>query len=470
MPPSLQLHEDRLFPPDPTERAIARELYAHVRDLPLVCPHGHVDPALLADNRPFPDPAELLVVSDHYVTRMLHSQGISLEQLGAGDRVGPAESAARRIWNLLARSWHLFRGTPTRLWLEYELHDVFGIDEVLSPETADRVYERLEECLASDEYLPRPLYDRFRIEVLTTTDSPLSTLEDHERIAADPWPGRVIPAFRPDSLVDFEHERWSEEVARLGELTGEDTTTYRGYIAGLEQRRTVFAAHGATSTDHGHPTANTVEVEPGDAARLYERALAGEASAGDAECFRAHMLMEFARMSCEDGLVMQLHPGSLRDHDRPVFERLGRDVGADIPTPTDYVHGLRPLLNRFGNDRRLTFVVFTLDESTYSRELAPLAGYYPALLLGPAWWFHDSPEGMLRFRELTTGTAGFYNTVGFNDDTRTFPSLPARHDAARRTDCSFLARLVAEHRLPLEEAVETAVDLAYRLPKRAYRL
>lgn len=471
MPPSLELHEDRLFPADPTERAIARELYTCVRDQPLICPHGHVDAALLADNRPFPNPAELLIVPDHYVTRLLYSQGVPLEQLGLRDRIEEqAETDPRQIWHLLAEHWHLFRGTPTRLWLEQELHDVFGIHEALSAETADCIYDRLEERLASEEYLPRSLYDRFRIEVLTTTDSPLATLEHHERIAADAWSGRVIPAFRPDSLVDFEHERWGEEVARLAELSGEDTTTYRGYIAALEARRAVFAAHGATSADHGHPTANTVGLEEREAARLYERALRGEADGADAELFRAHMLMEFARMSCDDGLVMQLHPGSFRNHNRPVFERFGRDVGADIPTATDYAHGLRPLLNRFGNDRRLTLIVFTLDESTYSRELAPLAGHYPAMLLGPAWWFHDSPEGMRRFRELSIETAGFYNTVGFNDDTRAFPSIPSRHDVARRVDCSFLARLVAEHRLPIEEAAETAVDLAYRLPKRAYKL
>jgi glucuronate isomerase len=182
------------------------------------------------------------------------------------------------------------------------------------------------------------------------------------------------------------------------------------------------------------------------------------------------MLVEMARMSLEDGLVMQIHPGSYRNHNRGLFERFGRDKGADIPMQTDYVNSLRPLLQRYGNEPDLTVILFTLDETVYSRELAPLAGHYPILKLGPPWWFHDSPEGMRRFREQVTETAGFYNTVGFNDDTRAFLSIPARHDVARRMDCSFLAKLVVEHRLPEDEAHEVARDLAYNLAKAAYKL
>lgn len=464
-------HPDRLFPAEPAQRQIARELYAQVRDLPLICPHGHVDPALLADNRPFPNPAELLVVPDHYVLRMLYSRGVPLEDLGVARRDGgPVETDPRIIWRRLAEHWHLFRGTPSRLWLEQELHDVFGVTTRLSADTADEVYDRVAECLTREEFLPRSLFDRFDIACLATTESPLDDLAQHRAIAASEWDGRVVTTFRPDDVVDVERDDWADAVARLGELTGRDTARYAGYLEALQVRREFFARHGATATDHGHPSASTLDLDPAEAGRLFDAALRGTLDAAGAERFRAHMLTEFARMSCDDGMVMQLHPGALRDHNRALSRRFGPDKGGDIPTRTDYVHGLRPLLNRFGDDPRLTLVVFTLDESTYSRELAPLAGHYPAMRLGPPWWFNDSPEGMRRFRELATETAGFYNTVGFNDDTRAFPSIAARHDVARRVDCAFLARLVAEHRMPLDEAAETAVDLAYHLPRRTYRM
>ncbi|MDQ3453009.1 MAG: glucuronate isomerase [Actinomycetota bacterium] len=469
--PDASPHPDRLFPSDPVQRRLARELYGHVYDLPLICPHGHVDPALLAHNKPFGNPAELLVVPDHYVLRMLYSRGVALEDLGVPSRDGwPVEDDPRAIWRRLAEHWHLFRGTPSRLWLEQALHEVFDVTTRLSADTADEVYDQLEDCLAQEAFLPRALFDRFNIECLATTESPLDSLEHHRAIRDSDWAGNVVTTFRPDDVVDMERDGWASAVARLGEVTGCDTATYGGYLEALQTRRTFFARNGATATDHGHPTAATLDLDQPEAARLFEAGLRGRADATTAERFRAHMLTEFARMSCEDGLVMQLHPGSLRDHNARVFARFGRDMGADIPMPTDYVRALRPLLNRFGNDPHFTLVVFTLDESAYSRELAPLAGHYPAMLLGPPWWFHDSPEGMRRFRELATETAGFYNTVGFNDDTRAFPSIAARHDVARRVDCAFLARLVAEHRLALDEATETAVDLAYRLPKRTYRI
>jgi glucuronate isomerase len=464
-------HPDRLFPADPAQRTLARELYALVRDLPLICPHGHVDPALFASDDRFPNPAELLVVGDHYVLRMLYSQGISLEDLGVpGVAADPVETDPRAIWRRLAQHWHVFRATPTRLWLEHELHDVFGVTTRLTADTADAVYDQIEDRLATDEFRPRALFDRFNIEWLATTESPLSSLEHHRAIARSDWPGRIITTFRPDDVVDVERDGWVDAVARLSEVTGCDTSRYKGYLEALETRRRFFARHGATATDHGHPTAATLDLDAATAGRLFDAAMRGTIGPADAERFRAHMLTEFARMSCEDGMIMQLHPGVFRDHNRSAWQRFGRDIGGDIPRRTDYVEQLHPLLNRFGNDPRFTFIVFTLDESTYSRELAPLAGYYPAMRLGPPWWFHDSPEGMRRFREQTSETAGFYNTVGFNDDTRAFPSIAARHDVARRVDCAFLARLVAEHRLALDEAADTAVDLAYHLPKRTYRM
>jgi glucuronate isomerase len=466
---------DLLFPVEPTQRAIARELYGHAAGLPLISPHGHVDPALIADDEPFADPARLLVVPDHYVTRMLLSQGVLPAALGVAATPGPAgadvevEADGRAIWRTFAAHWHLFRGTPSRLWLERVFADVFDVPS-LTGSNADAVYDAIAERLATPAFRPRALFERFNIEVLATTESPLDRLAAHARLAADGWGTRVITTFRPDDMVDLEWAGWTERIAALGELTGEDTATYPGFLAALRRRREAFIQAGATSSDHGHQSAATLDLAPSDAAALYERGLRGTATASDAEAFRAHMLVEFAAMSIDDGLVMQLHPGSVRNHNRWLHATHGRDVGGDIPMPTDYVHALRPLLDRFGNDSRFRLVLYTLDETAFTRELAPLAGGYPAVFLGAPWWFLDSPEGLRRFREAVTETAGFYNTAGFVDDTRAFCSIPVRHDVARRVDAAFLARLVAERRLPVDEAAETIADLAYHLPKRVFRL
>ena len=465
------LSEDRLFPADPSLRGIARRLYAQVRALPIVSPHGHTDPAWFARNEPFSDPASLLIAPDHYVFRMLYSQGVPLESLGVPARDGtPVETDPRKIWRLFARHWHLFRGTPTRLWLTHALSDVFKVDERLTPESADRIYDRMADCLARPDFLPRSLFERFNIEVLATTESPLDPLSHHRALRQSGWTGRVITSFRPDPVVDPEYEGFASGIVELGRLTGEDTSGWAGYLRALARRRQYFAALGATATDHGHPSAATFDLGQAECEALFRRAIAGDVSPAEAEQFRGQMLTEMARMSIDDGLVMQIHPGAWRNHNPTVFRRFGRDKGADIPTRTEYVRALKPLLDRFGNDARLSLIVFSLDESTYSRELAPLAGHYPALKLGPPWWFFDSPEGMKIFRERTTETAGFYNTVGFNDDTRAFLSIPARHDVARRVDCAILAGWVADHRLDEDEARELAVDLAYNLAKRAYKL
>ncbi|WP_376966140.1 glucuronate isomerase [Azospirillum sp. A26] len=465
------LHPDRLFPSDPTQRAIARRLYGEVAALPIVSPHGHTDPSWFAQNEAFPDPASLFVKPDHYAFRMLYSQGIPLEQLGVPRKDGGETSTdSRAIWRLLASNWHLFRGTPTSMWLTHAFETVFGVTERLSAASADRIYDQIEECLRKPEYRPRALFERFNLEVLATTESPLDPLVHHKAIRESGWKGRVITAFRPDPVVDPEFEGFRDNLAELARITGKDTATWDGYLAALADRRLYFKSYGATSTDHGHPTAATADLARAEAEKLFDIVRRGGATAEESELFRAQMLTEMARMSLEDGLVMQIHPGSFRNHNDVVFQRFGRDKGADIPSGTEYVRALKPLLDRFGNERDLTIILFTLDEDSYSRELAPLAGHYPALRVGPAWWFHDSPEGMRRYREMITETAGFYNTVGFNDDTRAFCSIPARHDVSRRVDCSFLARLVSEHRMEEDEAADLAVDLAYRLAKNAYKL
>jgi glucuronate isomerase len=461
------LHEDRLFPAEPSCRAIARALYGSVKDLPIVSPHGHTQAAWFAQNAPFPDPATLFVQPDHYVFRMLYSQGVSLEDLEIGQ---PEVKNPRKVWRIFASHYYLFRGTPTRMWLDFAFQELFGLQERLSEKTADCYFDTISQKLLTPAFLPRALYEGFNLEVLSTTDSPLATLDDHRAIRNSGWKGRILPTFRPDPVVDPEFAGFAESIEKLGEITGEDTESWNGYLNALRKSRAQFRELGCTATDHGHPTAQTADLSSTEASTLFRQVLSGTATAEQQELFRAQMLTEMARMSLEDGLVMQIHPGSVRNHNRKIFEHYGRDVGADIPRAINYVDALRPLLDRFGNEPGLTIILFALDESTYSRELAPLAGHYPCLRLGPPWWFLDSPEGMMRFRELATETAGFYNTVGFNDDTRAFLSIPARHDVARRVDCAFLARLVAEHRLAEDEAFEVAHDLAYRLAKEAYRL
>lgn len=466
----LFLHADRLFSSDPAQRAIARDLYASVKSLPILSPHGHTDPSWFADNQPFENATELFLAPDHYIYRMLYSQGIDMDVVGVGSKAGPSSADARKAWHIYAANQHLFRGTPSSMWMSHVFGEIMGFEVALDETTADFYFDRIGELLASDAYRPRALFDRFNIELLATTEGPTDTLEHHAKIKASGWKGRVVTAYRPDPVIDPEHEDFHDKLALFADLTGEDVHSWKGYLAAHRKRRDVFMAHGATSTDHGHPTAQTANLSPSEAKDLFHRVLKKHVSPEDAELFRAQMLTEMARMSLDDGLTMQIHPGAYRNHNAKVFDKYGRDKGADIPMPTAYVHALKPLLDAFGNEKNLTVILFTLDETNYARELAPLAGHYPVLKLGPSWWFHDSPEGMMRFREQVTETAGFYNTVGFNDDTRAFLSIPARHDVARRIDSAFLARLVAEHRLPVEDAAEVIRDLTYNLPKAAYKL
>jgi glucuronate isomerase len=464
------LDAKRLFPAEATARAVAVKLYETVRNLPIISPHGHTDPRWFAENKPFPNPAALFIQPDHYIFRMLYSQGIPLESLGIPQEDGKQSADPREVWRIFARHYYLYRGTPTRLWMDFALENVFGLRERLSAANADEFYEAIEKKLQTPEFLPRALFERFNIEVLATTDGAVDSLEFHQAIKASGWKGRVLPTFRPDAVVDAEFLGFQDKLKKLGEVSGEDVSNWKGYLAALRSRRAYFKKNGATATDHGHLTAQTADLPLAEAERLYQRIFSGRLQPGDVELFQAQMLTEMAGMSLDDGLVMQIHPGSVRNHNPLIYEKYGRDMGADIPSPTEYVQALRPLLAKYGNEPKLTIILFTLDESTYSRELAPLAGHYPSLRLGPSWWFHDSPEGIMRFREHVTETAGFYNTVGFNDDTRAFLSIPARHDVARRVDCAFLGRLVAEHRLEEDEAFEVAHALAYDLVKKAYRL
>lgn len=465
----MMLHEDRLLPADAGVRRLARALYEGTRSLPIVSPHGHCDPTALAEDRPFASSATELVTKDHYVLRMLYSQGVPLEALGVTPRDGaPAESDGRKIWRELATRYGLFRGTPSKLWLDHTLQEVFGVTEPLGAHNADVVYDSLTDQLQQDAFRPRALFDRFGIEFLATTDGALDRLESHATLRLSEWPGRVVPTFRPDDVVDPDKPGFHDRVTELGDLTGADTSTWQGYLDALRQRRRAFVAAGATASDHGHASPATADLSLREAEAVFKRVMGGSAGATDAELFRGQMLVEMAAMSLDDGLTLQIHAGSWRDHNPTVSARFGPDEGADIPRAVDYVRSLKPLLDRFGNEPDLTVVVYTLDETTYSRELAPLAGHYPALRLGPPWWFFDSPEGMRRFYLSVIETAGFANTVGFNDDARSLLSIPARHDVARRLNAGYLAGLVAEHRLTEEEAAETAAELAVDLACRAF--
>jgi glucuronate isomerase len=464
------LHEDRLLPAEPGTRRIARRLYESTRALPIVSPHGHCDPAGLAHDVPFADPAVELVTRDHYLLRMLYSQGVPLESLGAQPRDGgPAEPDGRQIWRTFAAHCGLFRGTPSKLWLDHTLTQVLGVDAPVRPETADDVYDQMCARLAEEAFRPRALFDRFGVEFLATTDGALSTLESHAVLHRSGWPGRVVPTFRPDDVVDPERPGFRSNLTALGELTRADTSTWKGYLDAIRERRASFVAAGATASDHGHPSALTADLSTREAEELFARVVHGTPNANEAELFRGLMLVQLAAMSLDDGLVLQLHAGAWRNHNPALAARFGPDMGADIPKRADYVGALKPLLDRFGNDARLTVVVYTLDETTYSRELAPLAGHYPALRLGPPWWFFDSPEGIRRFYRHVVETAGFANTVGFNDDARSLLTIPARHDVARRINAGYLAELVAEHRMDEEDAEAIAADLAHHLAARAFR-
>lgn len=464
------LHPDRLFPADPAARDVARRLYGEVRDLPIVSPHGHVDPRLLLDDVPFRDPTTLFVTPDHYVTRLLHASGVALRDLGVG--TAPlSEGEARQAWRLFCKHWHVFRGTPVKFWLESEFAEIFSLHERPSEANADDVYDRLAAQLTRPGFRPRALYERFRIQVLATTDDPIDDLAVHAALAADPgFDGRVIPTFRPDRYLEPASLTWGADIDRLGDVAREDTTTYAGWVTAMERRRDHFRNHGAVSTDHSHADVGSEPLTDAEAERLYHDAYVGSVSGAEATALRRHMFLEMARMSADDGLTMTVHPGVWRNHHEPTHREFGPDTGHDIPTRGEFTGHLRPLLDRFGTSEGFKLVLFTLDESVFSRELAPLAGFYPTVYVGAPWWFLDAPEAITRWRSAITDTVGFTRTSGFIDDTRAFCSIPARHDMARRLDAAFLSRLVVEHRLDEDEAAETIHDLVVGRPREVFGL
>ncbi len=458
-----------MLPADSTLRPIAREIYQSVRDLPIISPHGHVPPQWLADDVPFGDPTSLLITPDHYVNRMLHANGVALSDLGVGEQdFGP--DRARNAFRLLCSNWKVYRGSPVKFWFESELADIFGIDLAPSAETADQIYDAIAEQLKTPAFLPRALYDRFKIEFIATTDDPCDSLEHHIKLAGDPtWHGKVAPTFRPDKYLEPGRLDWNGLVDTLGEVSGVDTGTYAGWVAAMENRRAFFKANGAVSTDHSHRDVRAEPLSAHDAEQLYTAARRLDLSPEEADTLRRHMVFEQARMAADDGLVMTIHPAVYRNHHSGSFERYGADVGGDIPMAVEYTNATQPMLAAFGTSPNFQCIFFTMDETTFSRELAPLAGFYPSVFIGAPWWFIDAPEAMARFRAAVE-TAGFTRTSGFIDDTRAFLSIPARHDLARRIDSGYLARLVGEHRLTMDEALDTAQDLVVTNPQKAFKL
>lgn len=446
----------------------AAAVYEVIKELPIVSPHGHCDASWFSTNEPFPDPATLLIKPDHYVFRMLYSQGIDLADLGIGPE--GSDRDPRDVFGLFAANWHLFLGTPSRRWLDYSFRNVFGIDDVLTSKTANLFYDRIDECLKSEAFRPRALFERFGIEVLATTDGALDTLEHHASIRRSGWNGHVIPTFRPDSVINPAHRHFVQDVRRLGEITGEDATRFEAYLDALRKRRQFFLQAGATATDHDVPDLETGWLGEGERSGLFAGALKGSLSDHEALRFHGHMLIEMAQMSVEDGLVMQIHAGATRSTNRQLSERHGPDMGADIPKTVNWVSGLDALLNRVGNNKDLTIILFTLDESTSARELAPMAGHWPALRLGPPWWFHDSENGIARYFDNVVETAGYWNLAGFNDDTRAFMSIPARHDLWRSGVALHLGGQIDRGRMNLDQASQIGELLARDLAVEAYRL
>jgi glucuronate isomerase len=465
----LQFHD--LLPLDSQNRTsrseVAAEIYAAIGARPIVSPHTHVPVELFADSEVrFGTPADFFIIPDHYVLRMLYSCGIPMEQLGIAPIGETSGVDHRSIWRLFAEHFFIFDATPTGLWIRSQLRTLFDVEEPLTSANADSIYDRILQKLA--DMSPRDMYDMCGIEVLSTTDNASGSLQAHLDLRDSNWPGRVVPTFRPDDVTSLENPLWTEAIEGLAHETDVDILDYSSYIDALVLRRTQFIDAGATAADHGTAAPETSELSQSEAAALFDRALRGDLAGGDSAAFSAHMLCQMAEMSCSDGLVMQLHTGVFRDHNAWHRAKYGEALGGDIPVRTEFTNSLRNLLGRFGNSDRLTLIVFTLDEATYARELAPLAGHYPAMRLGPPWWFNDTPNGIHRYLNAVVETAGIQNLVGFNDDARGFGSIPVRHDVWRRSCARWLAAQVADGMVDVDAAHRIAIDLSDGLARSTY--
>lgn len=464
------LHPDRLFSPETVQRDIARDLYEDVRDLPIISPHGHTDPAWFASNAPFDDAASLFLTPDHYVLRMLRSRGISYDDLAVPRLDGDPVAAPRDAWARFAANYHLLLGTPSRLWIDHSMAWAFGLTEPLSADNADHVFDLIGERLKDDDMRPLAILDKARVECIATTEFALDPLDNHADLSRRGLIGRIRTTYRPDDVCDPDSGQFVTNLTALGNLTGCDVTSWGGMLDAHRARRKAFRGSGATATDHGVPSATCVDLGDDQKQALLDRVLSGPATPQDAALFRAQMLTEMAGLSVEDGMVMQIHAGSRRTTDPEMLRLRGPNQGSDIPVPVDPVRGLEPLLHKYGSAPGFRLIFFCLDETIYARELAPMAGYWPALMIGPPWWFHDSPRGIARYLDQLVETAGFRNLAGFNDDTRALLSIPARHDVWRRGVCNFLGGLVAQHTLSKTDARHIATWLSADAAKEAYGL
>lgn len=469
MSATLQLNPDRLFPAEPSTRGVARRLYQSVADLPIISPHSHVPPEWIAQDIPFTDPTSLLLTPDHYILRLLHSAGYGLETFGRDGALD--EAGSRNAFKIFCSNWHLYRGTPMRYWMEAQLAGIFGVDVRPSAETADQIYDTIQTWINQPSSTPRALMESFDISVLATTDDPVDDLAHHAAIRDDAgFTRRVVPTFRPDRFLEPARPGWNDLVELLGNTAGVGVDTYAGFLEALENRRAYFKDHGAVSTDHSHADLETVVLDKAEGEKLYSAARAGTISVEDATTLRRGLVTEMARMACDDGLTMTLHPAVFRNHHAATFERFGADVGADIPTSVEVTRAMQPLLSEYGTHPNFKIVLFTMDETVFSREVAPLAGFYPSVYIGVPWWFIDAPDAIKRFRKAATEAGGFTRGSGFIDDTRAFCSIPARHDMSRRLDAVHLAELVVEHRLDEDEAFETINDLVVKSPTHVFNL
>jgi glucuronate isomerase len=463
----LHPHPDRLLGTDPAVREHARSIYQSTAGAPIISPHGHVSAAMLAANQPLTDPAELFVTPDHYVTRLLHASGIELERLGLGDSTTPP----REVWRTLCAQWFRFAGTPVRYWLEDALAGVFGVTVTPDPDSADELYDLLDELLSEPEYLPRALLDRFGVGTLATTDDPADSLAHHRDLASvEHLPTRVIPTLRADAYMTPDATGWRERLEALTTASGEDCGSYLGLLEAIRVRREVFRLHGATATDCGVPDAWATPLSNAQAEMLHRQGLDGSISPEGVQAYRRNLLFQFGCMAAEDGLVMQLHAGVIRNHHAATFARFGPDTGHDLPAVTTYTEPLRALLNHVGTSPTFRIVLFTVDETAFSRDIAPLAGFYPSVYAGAPWWFLDAPAAVRRYREAVTETAGFFKTSGFIDDTRALCSIPSRHDMSRRLDAAYLAELVVTRQLAEAEAHSIGQALVSEIPRNAFRL
>ncbi|MEN9954281.1 MAG: hypothetical protein RL028_883 [Actinomycetota bacterium] len=463
------LDSNRLLVSAGTDSAIALELYGEIRDLPIISPHGHVDPNLFVRNEKFESPTDLFIYHDHYITRLLHADGVSMVELRKPQSDADL-SHAKNAWLKFFERWAMFAGTASGYWFQESLQTVFGITQEPSAENALAIFEQIALELARDEMSPIELLKSFNIEFLATTDDPCDDLAAHSILNGDAGLAtRFAPTFRPDFYIDPRTEDWLERVQRICTMTSQ-LVNHKGLVEALWLRRVFFKSQGAVSVDIGAATAFTTVLPTADAEALFEKAKAGTISEAEALLYRGNMITEMVRMSCEDELVITLHVGVHRNHSAPTLEKFGRDTGHDLPIQAEFVQNLKPVLDLYGLHPNLTLILFSLDESTWGREIAPLASFYPSVRIGAPWWFLDAPDSATRFREATVEIAGFYRGSGFIDDTRAFLSIPARHDMARKVEAAFLAKLVTQGRISIETARKIVTDIVVAIPKRAFKL